>query len=339
MNQFKQRVLIVASQNGYEQIYKIPFELLQDWAYDFRAVREHELKPVDVGETDYLILYRCTTGPVLSLARLAKAKEIPVIYELDDDLLSIPEDEDWGKRCVDRGLSWITGLFLQEADIIKAGSPELAKRLEKRGYSAVYQPYPVRFIEKEVEASGASSKIGYFGTRHHQSDISAIVPALETVQRLLNGQVHFEFIGCCPQDISRLKNAKVFPPVVGYECFLNFLAGRNWDLGLAPLHGTSFNQAKSDSKFRDLTGAGIAGIYSAVLPYRECIIDGWNGWLCGDSCDAWAEAIIAGLKSPRRLSMVSSARRQLQQENNPGKIAQNWDFLLKSVRTIKKEVN
>ncbi len=327
MTKLNKRVLIVSSQTGYEQIYKIPFKLLSDSGYGFRMIPEYNLKAGDIVETDYLILYRCTSGPVLSLVRLAKAKKVPVIYELDDDLLALPDDTEWGQRCIDRGLSWVVSLFLREAGIIKAGSPELARRLEKRGYFTVYQPYPVKFIKKEGISLGSPYKIGYYGTRHHQPDISAIFPALEAVQNVLNSKVAFEFIGCCPQDLPRLKNAEVFQSVVGYELFLGFLAGRNWDLGLVPLYRTYFNEAKSSSKFRDLTAAGITGIYSDVLPYRECIIHGRNGWLCEDSPAAWAEMILTGLKSIDRFNLISFARQQLQQENSPEKIAQNWDSL------------
>jgi len=329
MNKFNKQVLIVSSQTGYEQIYKIPFELLGDWGYDFRSVREYEFKAGDLAETDYLILYRCIARPVLSLVRLAKAKKIPIIYELDDDLLALPDDVEWGKRCIDRGLSWITGLFLRETGIIKAGSPELATRLNERGYFAIYQPYPVKFIGTAEAHFDLPYKIGYFGTRHHQIDISVIFPALEAVQSILHDQIAFEFIGCCPQDTSRLENVKLFQPVIGYELFLGFLAGRNWDLGLAPLRQTYFNEAKSNSKFRDLTAAGIIGIYSDLLPYRECIIQGLNGWLSENLSEAWTEMILTGLKSGKRIKMVSSARQQLQRDNHPEKIAQNWDSLFK----------
>jgi glycosyltransferase involved in cell wall biosynthesis len=327
MNKRNKQVLIVSSQTGYEQIYKIPFELLNNWGYSFRTVQEYELTVGDLAGANYLILYRCTTGPALSLVRLAKAKKIPVIYELDDDLLALP-DEEWGKRCIGRGLSWIVSLFLREACIIKAGSAELAERLNNRGYFTIYQPYPVKFIQRKEGAPPDSPyKIGYFGTRHHQSDILAIFPALEAVQIILNDQVSFEFIGCCPQDVSGLKNVEVFQPVVGYERFLEFLAERNWALGLVPLRQTHFNEAKSDSKFRDLSAAGIIGIYSDVLPYRESVIDGLNGWLCGEAPKDWIEIIVTGLKSADRLSMVSCARQQLLHGNNPEKIAQNWDSL------------
>jgi Glycosyltransferase len=326
----EQNVLVVTAGMSavIRSVYEIPFRVLASPSFSWCIVLEHQLKIEDLRGINALILYRCIQGSTLSLVRLARLTNIQVIYELDDDLLEPPEDESWGLRYRTSHLSQIIKLFLAEVDLIKAGSPELAGRLKEKGFPAVYQPYSIQTRDLAMEETGSPYRVGYFGSPHHRKDIEMIFPALLAIKELFEQQVEFEFIGCYPEAWQQL-NAKIFSYEPDYEKFLDFLTGRHWSLGLAPLRPTVFNAAKSNSKFRDYTAAGVIGIYADLAPYKDSIIDGQNGWLAKDSWQEWKENIKKALLCTERLKMLQNARNLLQTVYSPEAVARNWANLLR----------
>jgi len=323
------RLLVVAPGDsaGFQIAYKLPFAFLPartSWA----VTMEFNLDRDDLNGVDILVLCRCTSGGTLSLARLAKRLGLGVIYEMDDDLLDPPAAEPWGRRYLESRLPEVIGRFLSEADLVKTGSPELARRLCKRGFNAIHQPYAVRMRELHNVRTGPPYRIGYFGTPHHESDVSAVLPALQTMEQSEPGLVEFEFIGCPPCGWRTLRNVRVLPYERDYEAFLNVLAARRWTLGLAPLRETPFNEAKSDSKFRDYSAAGVPGIYADLTPYRDCVEHGRNGWLCGPRPEEWSGTIGQALAHPNRARIVERARRRVRRVNDPQTVAARWMRLL-----------
>ncbi len=328
----KQQVLIVASQAApaTRMIYEIPFRILSGPFLGWRIIPEYYLKPSDIEGINVLVLYRCFKGSTLSIIRLARVRRIKVVYELDDDLIDPPVDENWGVRFRNSHFPEIIKMFLAEADLIKAGSPELARRLNERGYPAIYQPYTAKICELTVKTIESPYRIGYFGSPHHRNDIEIIFPALLKIKESFQDQVVFEFIGCYPSGWRQL-TACIMPFKSDYETFMEFLAGRRWSLGLAPLRRTSFNEAKSNSKFRDFTAAGTLGIYSDSAPYRDSILNTQNGWLVKDSSEEWYETIKKALCNSERAAMLQQARKLLQTVYSPESVARNWVILLKNL--------
>ncbi len=310
--------------------YQIPFSALTTEELEWRLVLEAYLQREDLARIDLLILSRCCNRNALTVARLARRRGIPVIYEIDDDLLQPPLDEEWGRRYHQSFRPQLIKRIMDEAALIKAGSKELAERLRNKGYQAVYLPYAVELQPFAPETEEAPLRIGYFGTRHHRSDIETIFPALIEVREALGEHVAFEFVGCYPERWRQLKTVAIRPTISEYGEFIKALANFGWSLGLAPLRSHSFNEAKSDSKFRDLSAAGIVGIYANLPPYRGTVLSGVNGWLCGAEPEAWYRCIMEALGTSRR-PMVENARKQLMEQNAPFEVARQWLMLFRKL--------
>ncbi|HBF36364.1 MAG TPA: hypothetical protein DDW50_03500 [Firmicutes bacterium] len=329
-SEVKQNVLVIAPEilASTRMVYEIPFRVLSGPAFTWRIISEYYLKIEDLKNINTLILYRCIQDSTLSLARFAHLNQITVIYELDDDLLEPPEDVSWGLRYKISHLSQIIKMFLAEADLIKAGSPELARRLKEKNYPAIYQPYTAKIYDIPVDIIEPPYRIGYFGSPHHQDDIEMVFPALLAIKELLQEQVEFEFIGCYPHQWQKLQ-ARLFPYIADYDLFMKTLTERYWTLGLAPLRTIPFNEAKSNSKFRDYTAAKVLGIYSDLTPYRDSVTNGQNGWLVKESFEEWYEVIQKALSSTKHAVMVQQARNLLQTVYSAESVAQNWLSLLR----------
>lgn len=309
----------------FRTVYGLLFAELERQGHHCRFRTEAELTEGDLGDVRVLILYRCIAGQTLSLVPLARRRKIKVIYELDDDLLEPPEEEPWGRHYLIRGIPQIIRAFLAEVDLVKAGSPELARRLGCRGFPAVYRPYAAKLRRRRSLRAQTSPVIGYFGTPHHGPDIEAILPALVEIERTYPREVGFEFIGCAPTGWQTLKRVTVLPYIRNFPQFMVELARRGWTVGLAPLRDTPFNAAKSDSKFRDFSAAGIVGIYADAPPYRISVQHGVNGWLCSPGVSDWVSGIRTALDDPGRRIKGRTARRQLLVGNSLKRVA--WGYL------------
>lgn len=328
------RILVVAPINlaSTQIAYEIPFRVLESPSFFWKLIPEHLMKINLVEGNDTLILHRCYQGSTLAAARFARLTGVKVIYEIDDDLLDVRE-ETWGKRFQTGHLSQIIKMFLDEADLIKAGSPELERRLTEKSYQVVYMPYAVNKYNLMRKRSNSICRVGYFGTPHHKEDIEAIFPALETIKNIFQEKVQFEFIGCYPREWQQL-DARIFPYQPDYNGFMEFMRQRSWDIGLAPLRKTFFNEAKSDSKFRDYSATGAVGIYSDLAPYRDSVVNGENGWLVDPTTEAWVDTIQLAITSDQREQMFRRAQTLLENKNSPEVIARQWVALLKNLSPI-----
>ncbi len=331
----RHKILVVSPGRGaaITIAYELPFSVLAAHGFTWDFQLEGELNAGNLAGCTLLILYRCRQARTIAFLRLAREKGIPVLYELDDDLLAPPTDESWGELYRKEFRRHIIETLLVEADLIKAGSPELAKRLQKRGFNAIYRPYPVKLLALPVKKREEIPlfRVGYFGTPHHRKDIEAIFPALLRIDELFRERVQFEFIGCYPEGWAKLKRAVIHPGVHDYFAFLQKLASLNWTVGLAPMRPTPFNEAKSDSKFRDYTAAGIPGIYADLPPYRQTVRPGINGWLAGHDPAEWVEKIGEALLDAKREEILAAAREQARRVNSPETAAAAWRGLYKKM--------
>jgi glycosyltransferase involved in cell wall biosynthesis len=78
-----------------------------------------------------------------------------------------------------------------------------------------------------------------------------------------------------------------------YRKYREKLDGLGWDIGVAPLRDTEFNQCKSNAKYREYASSGIAGIYSDARIYRDTVADRKTGLIVPHgSTQAWYDAIV-----------------------------------------------
>lgn len=156
-------------------------------------------------------------------------------------------------------------------------------------------PFDVEITRPFIHPVSASmekgvSVIGYAGG-YKQKEFDFIS---EIVLSLLKrrSDIRFEFIGNIPLGLKTNPAAQWFPGFSDYEQYLIFKASRCWNVGLAPLFSSPFNQSKTDNKFREYGGCGIPGIYSDVIPYSRSVHTGVTGILVENKAECWVEAIL-----------------------------------------------
>lgn len=169
-------------------------------------------------------------------------------------------------------------------------------------------------------SSGPATVLFYHGSASHRDELEWLIPVVEEVLRR-NQDLVFEVIGdrSVNRLFSGLPRVQVLHPMrwPTYQALLN-RPGRS--IGLAPLLGTSFNRARSHTKFFDITQAGAAGIYAEGPVYERIVQHGENGLLLPMQPDKWVQAIVDLYENPSRVSEIVGKASALRASLKQGKI-------------------
>jgi len=246
-------------------------------------------------------------NPALLMSELCalKKKGVKIIYEIDDDLLSV--NSDIGVRLFP---STTQRMWIREvarlADGIIVSTPNLASRFKSlnKNIVIVQNALDDTLFNDAVRLNMiASSKkpivFGYMGTPTHFEDLLLILQPLRSILFEFRESVQLEIVGV--GDSSMLKS--LFPnlPVtlrqvptsaVSYVKFVNWMQSNlRWDFGIAPLVNSTFTSSKSDIKYLDYGVQGIPSIFSNVPAYNNTIKHGVNGLLADNSVESWVQCL------------------------------------------------
>lgn len=228
-------------------------------------------------------------------------------YFLDDDLLDAAAmaGMPWRYRyklytLATRHRGWLR----QQRAQLWVSTPWLARK-----YTA-WQPLQVG--PRQLAPLQAVRRVFYHGSASHEAEIRWLRPVMEQVLRA-DDNIVFEIIG--GEGTNRLYRGLPRVTVVhpmkwfAYQAFMD-LEGRH--IGLVPLLDLPFNQARSHTKFLDITRSGAVGIYTEGTVYGEVVRDAIDGRVVPLQAQAWVDAILQlGRDEEQRLWMLRNARAAL----------------------------
>ncbi|BBB25113.1 hypothetical protein [Amphritea japonica] len=132
----------------------------------------------------------------------------------------------------------------------------------------------------------------YHGSSSHMGEIRWLLPVIRKVLEQDESLV-FEVIGDkkIRQLFSSLPRVNVLHPMswISYKAMIS-RPGRT--IGLAPLLASRFNDARSFTKFYDITQAGAVGIYADHPVYQSIVSHQVNGLLVPMNEQRWIDAIL-----------------------------------------------
>jgi hypothetical protein len=248
----------------------------------------------------------------LALVRTARHRRLPLIYDLDDDLLSrhpVP--------AVDRALEPRrpqARLLLREADLVIVSTAAMAERVRHINANVHVWPNALddALIVSERASSAARAELLYMGTATHLPDLMAAVPVLEAGLAGLVPRPRMEVIGISDDArigalLSSVCDLRTTPSVMNYARFLREMqhAGLH-GVGIAPLAPHPFNRCKSDIKFLDYAVIGAAGIYTDS-PVYQAVIPNETGLVV--PLEQFGNAVRHLLDSPVRAAQIRATAR------------------------------
>ena len=251
---------------------------------------------VPSSRVDAIVAQRVGTSEIgldhlTALVREARQRGVPLIYDLDDDLLA-EHPSPAMDAALDKHRPQVRFLA-QEADLVIASTEVLATRL--RPFNTNVHVWKNALDERLALPlrHDENSDLGYFGTASHLEDLLSVLESLQAGLSPVGGRrLNAEICGVSEDDrtaglLSGLCDISTRPPNGNYPGFMRGFQQRPaWKAGLSPLADSPFNRGKSDIKFLDYALFGIAGVYPRDSVYDE-VVHGETGMLAGP--DEWGE--------------------------------------------------
>ena len=178
---------------------------------------------------------------------------------------------------------------------------------------AVDAGFDLDAVRAPLEAAAATAparetifRVGYPTTRK-----PALAPLLcdlvALAEQHFGRTLQFEFMGWMPEALGAAPNATLLPQIDDYGRYLAFMIGRRWGAGIAPLWPGRFESFKTDIKYREYGGCRIPGVYSAVPPYVDSVVDGQTGLLVANDPAAWLAALARLRADPDTGAAIAAA--------------------------------
>lgn len=281
-----------------------------------------------------------------------------VIIDIDDNFLDIPTSnkiyDKFKNGTKDR--AFLTAI-LSLADAITVSTEPLKERLKahlKKVYGIDKQVYVIPNMNdvndwqvKIADKPTDKVVIGYSGSNSHADDMAIVLPVIEKLMTKYPN-LYFEMIGTYSKedavkafqnwDKKLLDRVGMVGATATFKEFPQWLADREWHIGIAPLVDTPFTRAKSHIKWMEYSMVKLPTIASRVYPYymdvgrRQTIEDGETGLLCKP--DEWEKKLAYLIEHPEERERIGNNAYEF--------VKQEWQYkdgeIDKCVQQMLKEI-
>ena len=253
---------------------------------------------------------------------------VRVVYEIDDDLWRLPE---WNPARAEYTKDVLVRIenLMRQCTAVTVSTQAMADRVVDLGCGAVYvvpNGIPLDLIPPRAVRTRQGVRVGWWGTRTHQGDLSLIGGAL---QRLLRDRPDVTLVtmgdglpGVWPA--ARFERYPAVHPVAFYGA----LVGLELDVVVAPLVDNEFNRAKSPVKALEAGAIKVALAASRVGPYREHLEHGVTALLANNQAE-WEANLFALVDTPTlRTTLAATARQRIEATWSMDQTGPQWKTAL-----------
>jgi glycosyltransferase involved in cell wall biosynthesis len=280
------------------------------------GTQDGEIDTEQIPNADLVLIQRDFPKHLAAYERilfLARQASIPVILDLDDWLLELPENHpDRITHHYAAGLFPILRAAL-EADAVTVSTARLGDQVQRLNDSTWVLP---NYIDEKLwnfTPPALNNKdpvrLVYMGGDSHIPDLQLVIPVLGTILERYAGRVTFHVVGMQSNPVlSSLPGVMVTPFMMDYAKYARFADEQRFDLAIAPLMDNTFNRCKSSIKYLEYSALGLPAIYSDIPHYTDVVSNGENGFLAC-SLEEWMQAIVRLIDDPElRLRMGKAAQ-------------------------------
>ena len=262
-----------------------------------------------------------------------------IIYDIDDDLFAIPEDNP-ASRMMGRNEQMAAVECMKLADVVTTTTTVLQERLAQLldGRTPVVVPNALDLDEGWLPTQMTGSpdgwqRIFWQGSNTHDEDWHECFDALDHIMAKRKN-IRLVLMGFLPTRIRENMNAPHWKDRIEYlgpmepEAYFHIIKHIRAEVGLAPLNQNVFNMAKSPIKWIENSMIGMPTVASDVWAYSDVIENVKDGFLCSSKED-WIEAIEICLDDAKaRKAMVEKARQKIRSQFDIKDIVKTWKQVL-----------
>ena len=284
----------------------------------------------DIRAADVVVFCRNQSSEAYWALLMAKAEGKRVIYEIDDNFFAIPVTSAIGRHHRHPAHLHTTRRLFELADLVRVYTGPMVELAESFGASVdrvrgYFDHAIIEDLKREPRRDGRI-RIALATARSPDPELeSSLERAIGDIIDQLGDGIEVHFWRKPSAWLAERRQVVINPVIPDYERFIRSFHARAFDIGLAPLLGTTFHASKTNNKFREYGACCVAGIYSAATPYRECITDGRTGLIVDNCREAWREAMsrLIGDGALRR-RIAAAAAVEVQQRYSYGQCVQSW---------------
>lgn len=226
-----------------------------------------------------IVAQRMDKHDALPYWRRWKAKH-RLVYEIDDNVFDV-DITNWQAHGVYGKLDVrdAVGHACEVADLVTVTTEPLAEVMREHNPEVRVIPNVIPDGVLDIERCHQPKVVvGWQGGASHARDIAMIAPSLRHVLDKHRKTAELHIVGT--NYLDTIGRPGRFTDWVPVDASLAYFRVADFDIGLAPLTGTNFDQSKSAIKALEYFGLGIPVLASDVEPYRGTVINGVNGYLC-----------------------------------------------------------
>ena len=281
----------------------------------FRCTPEQLLAGVRTGEIRNALIQRnvLPVSLVKDVVRAIDEKRLNVVFDVDDQLLSVPESKDpYGRY--KRGAPFLK-MLISSSNLVTVSTEALKSDLLRVAKNVEVVPNYLddkcwKYIDVDrFERMSNKVTMLYMGSRTHDEDLDMFLPAFDHACGKFPN-LYLKIIGGyskLPKNISGRVSVIDVPEVSrSYPEFVNFLESvtSDVDFGVCPLIDTSFNKYKSGLKHLEYCGLALSGLYSKTRVYEELVDLSGCGVLVENTLSDWSQAIVSAASHVEEVRMT-----------------------------------
>jgi len=293
-----------------------PLTAMQDAGLITTTIRlQNEVTPLEVAQADAIVLCRNWHPVYRSIFELALRLHIPIIYDLDDNVLAAPRGTYTYEMFQSPGRRDMFEWLLRSAALVRVHSPLLRQSISEYNPNTqqVWSAVNWSLVPPELPALSmnplhivytAQHEIGKPMYVYMQQDLHALLEKYES-------RVRLHFLGYNPPDLCGHPLVTCQPFEGDYTKFFTQFTRSGYAIGLAPMIDGLLYSSKTNMRFRDYAAAGAAGIYADTPLYRgNGVIDGETGLLVSGEPGTWLPALTRLIENP---ALIEAIRQQAYQ--------------------------
>ena len=273
-----------------------------------------------------------------------KFPHLPVLVEIDDNILSVPYYNDASVTYDPRSdVRQRTLQQIRAADGVITTTPHLKEVYGEYNSNVwvVENSVDVKAWDRLKRRSRPGIRIGWAGGNGREGDIAIIENAIKNVCRK-HKDVKFVFVGGpaktgLPDFLAgnpQVEHKAVWEPILKYP---KLLADLDFDIGISPLVDSAFNRGKSNLKWLENSALGIPTVASNVGHYAETLRNGVDALLADDEngFELALDVLISDRRRRRQIGMSANAR--LRQDFSLEKNIHKYVAVLKEAIQLKAD--
>jgi hypothetical protein len=252
-----------------------------------------------------------------------KRKGKSVVYDIDDNFEEIPLTNDIGVYHRMFYRLHVVKRFFQYSDVTRVYSERMAQlALRREGQPFLDRSYFDASIVAGAQRAVSNGKIKIAYPTGRLDDPALEEMFYQAVRVILErhpGKVEFHlWRKAVPNQLAGVPGVVLNAGVAGYDKFMLSFFKAGFDIGLAPGIDTPFFHSKTNNKYREFGGCGIAGIYGNFPPYSNTLRHEYNALLVESTSQAWIDAMERLIQSPELRAQIA--------RNGAADVAQNYSF-------------